>query len=111
MRELIGTEVMMLEGLYEEERGLPTDPWKVCPDDGAYKSWNVHVRELRKRRLIAGKGGAMRITAAGVAEYERVKASAQYHAIKAEWQRVREAWRKAQDASDAAFVASLSKPK
>jgi hypothetical protein len=117
--DLTMTPLMMLEGLYEEALGLPTDPWKVNPDDGAYKGWNHYVKALKKEGLIGvrplkrdARGGIMLsgdelfmwITPKGKAEYERVKASPEYAKMKADWESYREAWRQNEARADAAFV-------
>lgn len=108
----------MLEGLYEEALGLPTDHEKVSIDDDAYKSWNHCVKELRKARLITaptnrqiydGLAKPIAITAMGKAEYERIRGSPEHLAAVKWWTEYAGELRAARDRSDEAFRQQMSK--
>lgn len=122
MRELHYDEIVMLEGLYEEALGLPSDHEKISIlDDDAYKSWNHRVKMLKKDRLItaptnkqimAGNAPPMAITAEGKAEYERIKGSPRHLAAVEAWRAEIERVRAARARSDAAYapLTGTSKP-
>ena len=116
--ELSAIPIMMLEGLYEEALGLPTDHEKVCIDDDAYKSWNHYVEVLRKSRLIYspsrraimnGTAKPMRILDKGKAFYEQLRGTERHLQAKAWWESYVGELRAARARMDAALVKQHSR--